>query len=119
MRGLSNSENYSGGQFAGEMAAFSNRIQQTIQKITSLIQMKKQIEDQEKELRQQLQAAMEEHGVKKWGNENISFTYIEPSTRTTIDSSMLKQLYPDIALKCSKISPVAATVRVVLKGSKG
>lgn len=102
----------------GEITAFQSAVPETIKKITSLIALKKQLDDQEKQLKKKLVEAMEIYGVKAFENDLIKMTYVAPTTRSTIDSTRLKQDHPDIAAQYSKISPVAATVRVSLKGGK-
>lgn len=70
-----------------------------IKSIAALTVQKKQIEEQEKEMRIQLMAAMEKYGVKSFENEVVKFTYVAPTTRTTIDSTKLKKDLPDVAKK--------------------
>lgn len=83
--------------------------------IANLTLQKKKIEDQEKEMRVQLMAAMEKYGVKSFENETVKFTYIAPTTRTTIDSKALKKDLPDVAAKYSKTSNVSASVKITVK----
>lgn len=60
---------------------------------------------------------MQENGVKKIDNDYFSLTYIAPGERFTIDTSKLKEERPDIADCYSKLTPVAATVRIKLKAT--
>ena len=99
-----------------ELTAFNTAVPETIGKITSLIKLKKQLEDQEKQLKQKLVEAMETYGVKIFENDLIKMTYVAPTTRSTIDSARLKKDHPAIAEQYSKVSDVAASVRVTLKG---
>lgn len=86
-----------------------------IEKIANLSVQKKQIEDQEKEMRKQLVAAMEKYGVKSLKNDLVEIVYVAPTTRTTIDSKALKNDLPDIAAKYSKTSNVSASVKITVK----
>ena len=86
-----------------------------IKGIAALTLQKKQIEDQEKEMRVQLMAAMEKYGVKSFENEDVKFTYVAATTRTTIDSTKLKKDLPDVATKYSKTSKVSASVKITVK----
>lgn len=86
-----------------------------IKGIADLTIQKKKIEDQEKEMRVQLMAAMEKYGVKSFENEDVKFTYVAPTTRTTIDSKALKKDLPDVAAKYSKTSAVSASVKITVK----
>lgn len=87
-----------------------------IKGIATLSLQKKQIEEQEKEMRVQLMAAMEKYGVKSFENEDVKFAYIAATTRTTIDGTKLKKDLPDVAAKYSKTSNVSASVRITVKG---
>lgn len=100
----------------GEVTAFQSAVPETIKKITSLIALKKQLDEQEKQLKQKLVEAMEIYGVKAFENDLIKMVYVAPTTRSTIDSARLKKDHPDIVKEYSKTSNVSASVRVSLKG---
>lgn len=99
-----------------ELTTFQSAVPDTIRKITDLIKLKKQLDDQEKELKSTLVKAMEAYGIKAFENDLIKMTYVAPTTRSTIDSTRLKKDHPDIAEQYSKTSNVSASVRVTLKG---
>jgi predicted phage-related endonuclease len=102
--------------FEGEaLEVFQNQAAAVIQKITLLVKQKKEIEEQEAEMRKQLQTAMEKNGIKAFDNEVIKVTYVEPTSRTTIDSTKLKAQQPDIYAKFSKTSAVKAFVKIEVK----
>lgn len=76
---------------------------------------KAQMDIKEKELKQAILNAMEEHGVKKFENDDIRITYVAPTTRKSVDTARLKEeglfdLY-------SKESTVKASVRLEYKGN--
>lgn len=98
-----------------ELVQFESAVPDVIQKIATLKRLKKELEDQEKELNQKLVEAMETYGVKSFENDLIKITYVAPTTKTTIDSTKLKKEHPDIAAKYSKLSTVSASVRVTVK----
>lgn len=83
--------------------------------ITDITLQKKKLEEQEKIIRQKLQETMEMYGVKKFENDSVSFTYVAPTTRTSIDSARLKKEMPEIAEKYSKTSNVSASVVIKVK----
>lgn len=83
--------------------------------IANLTLQKKKIEDQEKAMREQLKEAMEKYGVKSFESDAVKFTYVAPTTRTTIDSKALKKDLPDVAAKYSKTSNVSASVKITVK----
>lgn len=101
---------------AANVAQFESAVPDTIRDMTRLLQMKKQIDEQEKQMKQELLKAMEAHGVKSFETEFIKLTYVAPSTKTTLDSAKLKVDHPDIVEQYSKTSNVAASVRITMKG---
>lgn len=97
------------------LVAMQTEAAAVITAIANLTLQKKKIEDQEKEMRVQLMAAMEKYGVKSFESDTVKFTYIAPTTRTTIDSKALKKDLPDVAAKYSKTSNVSASVKITVK----
>lgn len=87
-----------------------------IKAIAALTIQKKKIEEQEKEMRVQLMKAMEQYGVKKFESDSVTFTYIAPTVRNSIDSAKLKKEMPDVAAKYMKTSNVSASVKIEVKG---
>ena len=100
---------------SNEVMQFESAVPDTIQQITNLIQMKKQLDEQEKQLKQRLVEAMEAYGVKAFESDAIKLTYVAPTTRSTIDTTKLKKDHPDIVEQYSKTSNVSASVRVTVK----
>lgn len=84
--------------------------------IVGLETQKKQIEQEEKEMRAQLMKAMEKYEIKSFEDENVKFTYVAPTTRTTIDTAKLKKDLPDVAVMYSKTSNVSASVKITVRG---
>lgn len=78
--------------------------------------LKKEVEAQNETLKAQLLEAMKAQGVKSFENDVLKITYVEPTTRETIDSKRLKAELPEIADKYKKISKVKDSVRITLKG---
>ena len=64
-----------------ELEVFQNKSAAVIEKICSLVRQKAEIEAAEKEMREQLLAAMEAHSVTKFDCDNIKFTYVQASSR--------------------------------------
>ena len=98
-----------------ELQVMQSAVPEAIRIITDITLQKKKLDEQEKVMRQKLLEAMETFGVKKFENEHIAFTYVAPTTKTTVDSTKLKKKYPDIAEECSKVSNVSASVRINVK----
>lgn len=99
-----------------ELTAFQSAVPDTIKKITDLLKLKKQMDEQEKQLKQKLVEAMEIYGVKSFETDLIKLTYVAPTTRSSIDGTRLKKDHPDIAEQYTKTSNVAAYAKVELKG---
>jgi len=98
-----------------ELVQFQTATPEVIQKISTLVMLKKQLEDQEKQLKQKLVEAMEAYGVKAFENDQIKMTYVAPTTRSTIDSTKLKKDHPDLVEQYTKTSNVSASVRITVK----
>ena len=78
--------------------------------------LKKEVEAKADELKKQLIEAMRAQDIKSFENESLKITYVEPTTRETIDSKKLKAEMPEIAAKYTKTSKVKDSVRITLKG---
>jgi len=101
-----------------DIEVFQDKAAAVIQKITLLLMEKAKIDEAEKDMREQLQAAMDVYDIKSFVNDNIKITYIEESTRNTIDSRKLKDQMPEIYEKFTKSSAVKAFVKIELRGDK-
>ena len=98
------------------LATFQSQQLAVLQQIADLVTAKKQIEAQEKELKDKLKEAMERCSIKKFDSDILKITYIAATTATSIDSAKLKKNYPDIASECSKTSNKSAYIKVEVKG---
>lgn len=98
-----------------DMTLFQSNALAIMREIAELDRQKKQLEAQDKVVRQQLQEAMDKYGVRKFENDILKITYVEPTTRSTIDSTRLKKELPAIAEKYSKVSQVKGSVRIEVK----
>ena len=97
------------------LVAFESNTLTVIQAIKDISLKKKELEDQDKKMRDELEAAMEMYGVKSFENDIIKITYTEPTTRISVDSAKLKKNYPDVYAECSKSSDVKGSVRITVK----
>lgn len=98
-----------------ELQVMQSAVPEAIRIITDITIQKQKLEEQEKLMRKKLIEAMETFGVKKFENAQVAFTYVAPTTRTSIDSTKLKKKYPAIAEECSKVSNVSASVKITVK----
>lgn len=67
------------------------------------------------EIKEQLKIAMENVGLKKFENDYIAITYVDSTTRKTVDSAKLKEKYSDIYEDCIKVSNVKSSIRIKIK----
>ena len=98
-----------------DLAVFQSNAMVIMRKIADLDIQKKQLEAQDKMVRQELQEAMDKYGIKKFENDILKVTYVESTTRTTIDSKKLKEDLPQVFAKYSKTSQIKGSVRIEVK----
>lgn len=83
--------------------------------IAELQNKQQELQTKNEEIKEQIKLAMEQNEVKKYENDYISITYVAPTTRTTVDSKLLKEKYEDIYNECSKTSNVKSSLRIKIK----
>ena len=68
----------------------------------------------QEELKENLKQAMEDNGITKWISPNgeLKVVYKKAYTKTTVDSTRLKEELPDIYKKYSKTSKVASSISI-------
>lgn len=84
--------------------------EEIVNKIIEFNKAKKEMEYQEKLLKDGLFEAMNELGIKKFIINGLSATVKDGSTRTTIDTKRLKEECPDIYEAYSKTSEVKSSL---------
>lgn len=84
--------------------------EEIVNKIIEFNKVKKEMEYQEKLLKDGLMEAMNNLGIKKFIINGLSATIKDGSTRTTIDSKRLKEECPDIYEAYSKTSEVKSSI---------
>ncbi|MCD8090520.1 MAG: hypothetical protein LUD81_07880 [Clostridiales bacterium] len=97
------------------LVEFENKALTVIKEIAEISRKKKDLEAKDNEMRQALEEAMSKFGVKKFDNDLISVTYINPSTSISVDTAKVKKLYPDIAAECSKTTNKKGYVKITVK----
>lgn len=98
-----------------EVTLFQNKAMVVMNAIVDLDRKKKTLEAQDKEFRRQLEEFMNMYGIKKFENDFLKITHIEPSTRFSIDSTKLKKELPAIAEKYTKTNQVKGFVKIEVK----
>lgn len=86
-----------------------------VEAITDVCVRKKELEEEEKQMKEMLITAMKACHLKSWDNDLIKITYVAPTTRKSIDTTRLKKEKPDIAEEYTKESQVSASVRITVK----
>ncbi len=99
-------------------AETTNKLVAVQKALISLDEQKKEIEAQEKSLKEFLVKKFEETGLNFVENEFFKIKYLAPTTKEIIDSARLKTEMPDIAKQFTKQSQVKAQVRITLKKVK-
>ncbi len=96
----------------GALAQFKTEHVELIKKIATFKITMDSMKQQEKELHEQLEKAMELYGVKSFVNENIRITYVEAHTQNKFSTEAFKKDHPDMYESYKKESPVKASVKI-------
>jgi hypothetical protein len=72
----------------------------------------KAMKERQEELRKGLLELMQKHNVKKWQSDRLQLIRKAASTRESVDSTRLKNYYPEIYLKCKKVSNVSESLTI-------
>ena len=72
----------------------------------------KELKAKEDEIKKIILEEMEQNNILKLQNENISISYVKPTTRETFDSKTFKEECPDIYDNYVKISNVKSSIRI-------
>lgn len=75
----------------------------------------KQAKDEEEQMKKAVLEAMEENGIIKLDNENVSISYVAPTESERLDTKALKENCPDLYDQFVKFSPVKASIRIKIK----
>ena len=86
--------------------------------INTIVEIEKQIKDLKSlqdSYKENLLKEMEENNVLKVDTEELSISYVAPSTRETLDSKKLKEDLPDIYDLYVKFTDVKSSLRIKVK----
>lgn len=87
--------------------------QEALSKLKSFQQYKKEMDKLEKDVKKNILEAMENNGIKSFENDVVKISYVEPYTRTTIDTKLVNEL--DLMHQLSKETQVKSSVKVTWK----
>lgn len=92
--------------------------QDVITRIVELERDMKAIQDQEKTMREDLKAAMEEYGIVNLKTDDITVSYTAGGERETFDTAAFKADFAELYAKYTRKTAVNPTVKIALKGAK-
>lgn len=84
-------------------------------KLAEFERMAKEIKAKQDELKQRILAEMEMHGILKIETDELTITYVAPTSRETFDSKAFRKDNPDLYDEYVKITDVSASVRMKVK----
>ena len=91
------------------------RLAEIEKQIANFETMKKQLESQREELKNNLIIAMEEKGIMSLESDKLKITYIAPQERQTFDSKKLEKEMPEIYSQFLKTTKTKASVRITVR----
>lgn len=105
-----------------QIEKFNQEAKSLMQNIALLASQKKEIEDEEKQMREQLLEACEKYGVKKIDNEHVKITKVDATTSKSIDTKKIAKmdpaLYEELKREYTKITNRKAYLRITPKVAK-
>ena len=92
--------------------------EKAIEQIKDFERKKKLIEDKEKEFKEQLLKAMEEHGIKTWESpdKSLQVTYVGENIRMSFDSARFKEEHQAMYFEYQKESITKPSIRMTIRG---
>ena len=88
---------------------------ETMKSIAELKRLESVVKDAVKKMNEDLKAYMVENGMKKIESEDLSISYVEPTTRETLDTKRLRTERPDVYDEYVKFTNVADSLRFTAK----
>lgn len=86
---------------------------EALNKLKSFQEYKKEMDKLEKDIKKNILEAMEKNGIKSFENDVVKIAYVEPYTRTTIDTKLVKEL--GLMHQLEKETQVKSSVKVTWK----
>jgi len=85
-----------------------------IKEMYEIVRAEEEYKNKKEELVNTIKAAMEQYNVKKWENDLITISYVEPSKRVSLDTKRLEAEQKEIYEKYKKESNVKSSIRIKL-----
>ena len=86
--------------------------------LTDCLRKIKLFEEQVDDIRAKILEEMKERGIKKYDDGVLSISYIDALEKHTIDTTALKEKYPDIAEELTKTTKQKESIKIKIKESK-
>ena len=83
-----------------------------VQEVIRIERELKELKDKQTELREGLLKQMQDHNIKSFKTDGLSLTRKLATTKTSLDSKMLQEKYPDIYNECLKTSEVKESLLI-------
>lgn len=83
-------------KMSNDVQVFEQQHMQAFQQLINIVKEKKQLEDQEKELKEKLKEAMDAYGIKSIDNRFLKITRVNGSTSTSINLKTLEKEEPKL-----------------------
>lgn len=101
------------------VAKFEEKHLETLEQVAGIIKAKKNLEEQEKELKKSLMEAMDRNAIYKLESDKLLITLVDESESTRIDLKELKEQDPDlyeiIEQEYSKVTKRAKQLRIKVR----
>lgn len=85
---------------------------EVIQEVIRIERELKELKDKQTELREGLLKQMQDHNIKSFKTDGLSLTRKLTTTKTSLDSKMLQEKYPEIYNECLKTSEVKESLLI-------
>lgn len=79
-----------------EIALFEEKHLEAFKNLSQITTQIKQLEDQEKRIKDQLEKAMHSYNIKSIDNQYLKITYVDATSITNVDLSTLKEKEPQL-----------------------
>jgi hypothetical protein len=106
-------------QVPGEIeATLPARFADAEQQLIEALNFQKDLNAKIDSLKEQLLAAMQENGIKKWQSDSLIITRVFGTTRYTLDSKRLEKEAPEVYAHYRKASTTKDSLKITVKGIK-
>ena len=98
-----------------EVQVFEQKNLAVFKQLQDFKKKQKEMEDQEKKLKKQLEESMSEYGIKSFKNDYITISYVAGSESTSLDVKMLEEKEPSLYKELLADYPKVKTTKPYVK----